>query len=463
MQAAAAPGAAQAQPWSIADEWSALMKLAVPIAAAQAGQAMMGLVDVSVVGRVGKTQLAAVGMANSIYFTIAVVGLGLMMGLDPLASQALGRGEKVQARRLLWQGGWLALFASVALASLGLFAPWILRALHLPAETAALALECVGVRMVGLPFMLVYAASRSYLQATGNTRPMVVSMVLANVLNFALNQLVVLGRFGLPSYGAVGSSWSSTLATVVQFGILLYSISASDPVRLPAGAWKPVRADIWTAITVGAPIGLQMGAEVGVFALVALLAGSLGDAQLAAHQVALTLASFTFCVAIGVGNAGSVRVGYAVGQSDRAAARRSGLVALAAGAGVMAVAALAFVGLPGLLVGLLTDQPEVAQLAIPLLWVAAVFQVFDGLQGVGAGVLRGAGDTRFSFVANVLGHYLVGLPIAVLLGLRGPLGLVGLWWGLCAGLMAVALALVVRFHVLTLRPITAIAGPAPSH
>ncbi|MGZ6125664.1 MAG: MATE family efflux transporter [Myxococcales bacterium] len=207
------------------------------------------------------------------------------------------------------------------------------------------------------------------------------------------------------------------------------------------------------ALGVGIPVGLQMGAEVGVFALVGVLAGRLGALSLAAHQIAISLASFTFCAAVGVGMAGTVRVGWAIGARDTPAARRSGLTAFAGGAGIMAVAALCFWLAPGALARMLTDQPEVIAAAIPLLAVCAVFQLSEGVQGVGAGVLRGAGDTRFAFLANLLGHYAIGLPVAIVLGFKLGQGVIGLWWGLCAGLTAVAAGLLTRFLRLSSREI----------
>jgi len=207
------------------------------------------------------------------------------------------------------------------------------------------------------------------------------------------------------------------------------------------------------ASAVGVPVGLQMGAEVGIFALVGILAGRLGRESLAAHQIAIALASFTFCAALGLGSAGSVRVGWAVGAGDRSGARRSGLVAFAVGATLMAAFGCAFWLVPGALARLLTDQPEIVAAAIPVLGVCAFFQISDGAQAVGAGVLRGAGDTRFPFLANLTGHYLVGFPVALLLGFNLGMGVTGLWWGLCAGLSSVAVALFGRFWILSSRKI----------
>jgi MATE family multidrug resistance protein len=206
-----------------------------------------------------------------------------------------------------------------------------------------------------------------------------------------------------------------------------------------------------------------MGAEVGVFALVGVLAGRLGQMPIAAHQVAISLASFTFCFAIGIGNAGSVRVGWAIGARDTAAARRSGLVAFATGATIMTLSAVCFWLAPRQLAALLSDRPDVIAASVPLLAVAAAFQISDGIQAVGSGVLRGAGDTRFAFAANFVGHYAIGLPIAIALGLWWSRSVIGLWWGLCAGLTAVAVALLSRFWRLSSREIVPLeAHPVPS-
>jgi MATE family multidrug resistance protein len=222
-------------------------------------------------------------------------------------------------------------------------------------------------------------------------------------------------------------------------------------------ARRPDAGEIVHAARVGTPIGLHMAAEVGLFALVGLLAGRFGAEQLAAHQVALVLASFSFTAALGVGNAGSVRVGLAVGARHAEATRLAGLIAFASAALLMAGFALIYAVFPRRLGLLLTDHPAVLAAAIPLIGIAAVFQISDGVQAVGAGVLRGAGDTRFAFYANVAGHYAVGLPVATLLAFRFGFGLIGLWWGLCAGLTAVALALFVRFWRLSSRPIEPLA------
>jgi len=263
----------------------------------------------------------------------------------------------------------------------------------------------------------------------------------------------------VPAMGPAGSGLATSLCSVVQAAVLIAAAARlrerEAPLRSPR--WH----DLAAAARIGIPVGLQMGAEVGVFAVVGVLAGRLGSMSIAAHQIAISLASFTFCAALGVGNAASVRVGWAIGARDRAAVRRAGLVAFITGASIMSIAALSFWLIPKQLALLLSDRSDVIAASVPLLAVAAVFQISDGIQGVGAGVLRGAGDTKFAFLANLIGHYAIGLPIAVVLGLHWGRGVIGLWWGLCAGLTAVALALLLRFLHLSSREILPLEAHPP--
>ena len=281
--------------------------------------------------------------------------------------------------------------------------------------------------------------------------------------NLPLDLLLVFGGADLPAWtgplrslpplGAAGAAIATTAASFAQLGVLALAVRS---VRVPAGAALSRRFDlpaVRTAFRVGWPVGLHLGAEVGIFALVGFFAARLGQVPLAAHQLAIALASFTFTFSVGFGAAGSVRVGWAVGAGDRLGARRSGLAALASGALFMTGSALTFLLLPGTLARLMTNDPEVIATAEPLLLVTAVFQIFDGLQGVGAGVLRGAGETRFTLWANVLGHWVLAFPATLLLGFGLGLGVTGLWWGFVLGLGTVGLLLLGRFLSISSREI----------
>jgi len=464
------PVSAMASAHPLRAELDALVKLAVPLAVAAGGQALMGVVDTAVVGRAGAIPLAGVGLGNALFMALSVFGMGVMHGLDPLVSQAVGAGDGTRARRLLWQGGWLALLLSAAIAVPAAIVPALLEPLGIEPAVAREAGAYLLWRLPGLPFFLLYFAGRAYLQAHGSARPMVIATVLANVANVPLDVLLVFGGAALPGWagplravpplGAGGAAIATSLCALLQFGVLS---AAARAVPLPGGRAPPRRLDLAdqrAAAAVGLPIGLHMGAEVGIFALVGFLAGRLGALQLAAHQLALSIASLTFTVAIGFGNAGSVRVGWAVGGRDRPGARRAGLAAFGAGGAFMTCAALVFLLFPAAIARAMTDDPAIVAAAVPLLQVAAVFQISDGIQGVGAGVLRGAGQTGFTFAANMVGHWALGLPAAALLGFGLGWGVVGLWWGFVIGLSAVAAALLGRFLRISAREIVPLAERA---
>ncbi len=424
-----------------------LFRLAAPLAAAQAGTQMMGLVDVAVLGRLGARELAGAGMANAVFFAVSVFGMGMMLGVDPLVAQAVGAGERARARHVLWQGIWLSLIVSGALTVLLLAGTAALPLIGAAPEVEGHARSFLLVRTASLLPFLMFFVIRAYLQAHHVTRPMIVAMVVANILNFVLDLAFVFGFGPIPAMGVPGAALATVVCTIAEVVIV---VAAVRKMTVPAHVdHRPERAAIRQAVRVGFPIALHMGAEVGVFALVALLAGRLGALQLAAHQLVIGLASFSFTAAVGVAAAGSVRVGNAIGARDSATTRVAGHAAFVCGLVVMGVAAAAFALIPGALARIFTHEPEVIAVAIPLLMVAAVFQLSDGIQAVGAGVLRGAADTKYTFYANMVGHWLIGFPIALWLGFSRGMGVVGLWWGLCVGLTVVAVLLFVRFEKLS--------------
>jgi multidrug resistance protein, MATE family len=449
------------------EEFRELMRLAIPISIAQGGQALMGFVDTLVVARAGTSELAAVGLANALFFGISGFGIGLMMGFDPLLSQAYGARNPSRARALLWQGGWMALFAGLLLCGLLLLLPALLPLVGYAEADLSQTRAYLLWRAPSLVPLFAFLMVRSYLQSAASTRPLVIATVSANIFNLVSDILLVFGGgvlpegFGplrrIPAMGVEGAALTTLLCTLLQLGIILSAVRA-----IPAPGSLPVRRPVWAdlaqAARVGIPIGAHITAEISVFALAGALAFRLGEASMGAHQIVLSYASVSFTIALGIGNAGSVRVGWAVGARNTLQARLSGLVAFAGGAGFMALSATVFALFPLPMARLAGAPSDMVSLVVPLLMVSAVFQVFDGVQGVGAGVLRGAGETRFTFLANMVGHYGIGLPLSLVLGFGLKQGIVGIWWGLCAGLIAVAVALLWRFHRLssgTLRPLEA--------
>lgn len=447
----------------IALELRGLWQLALPIAGASLGNNLLSVADTIIVGHAGRTSLAAVGLGNAVFFAVTVLGFGTMLGLDPLIAQAVGAGEARRARSLMWQGVWNACAASLPLALLIVAVMALLGFAGQDADTLPPTRAFLWGRLPSILPFLLFVVLRSYLQAVGVTRPMVISVVIANVVNAPLCALLVFGdaalvriglpALGVPALGLVGAGLASSFATVVQVAVLVLALRR---IPTPPGEDSVRRigfAVARRALVLGAPVGLQMFAEVGAFAGASVLMGQLGKTNLAAHQVALQLASTTFMVPLGIGAAASVRVGQAIGRHDVPGTRRAGLVAIASGASFMALCALLFVVAGELLARLFTADESVVRAAVPLVAIAAFFQLSDGVQAVASGALRGAGDTRWPLLSNLVGHYAIGLPTAIGLAFGLGWGAPGLWWGLSAGLTGVALALLLRFVVLTRRAV----------
>jgi MATE family multidrug resistance protein len=423
-------------------ELSALWKLALPLAAAQAGQAVMGIVDTGVLGRLSAAAQAGAGLGNSLTFTCSFFGMGVMLALDPLVSQAIGAGQPERARTHYWQGVWLALMTSAVVMVPVAIIPFLLEPFGVAPSIAEAARTYMWWRLPGVAGLLLFVTARSYLTGAGRVSVTFWAMVVANFANLALDVGLVFGVGPIPALGVPGAAIATVLCTWLQLGVLVLGLGPA-----PEGTQRRFdRAEVLRAFRIGAPIGLHFIAESGVFSLTGLLSGRLGEAPAAAHQVALNWASLTFCVASGIGSAAATRVGWGVGRGDSPAARRAGLTAFSSVAVFMAAASLLFIVFPHTMAGLMSDDPAVIETVVALFVVVAVFQISDGVQAVGAGALRGTGDTTFTFWANIVGHWCIGLPVAYLLGVRGPYGVVGLWWGLSAGLTAVAVALIVRFN-----------------
>jgi MATE family multidrug resistance protein len=439
-------------------ELAAQRRLALPVVFVQVGMMTLNVIDVVMVGHVasGATeQIAAVAVGGLCAWLPMSFGMGVLMALDPLVSQASGAGDEEGIARSMQRGLVLAMLLTVPLVIPLLFAGPILRALGQPPDVIPLARGFVLCAIPGVPAFFLFVLLRQSLQALHRMRPIVIAIVLGNLANVVLDFGFIHGRLGLPALGAVGCSIATTLCRWFMFLSLL---SMSWPVvRGYVRPWRPAvlqAAPLLRMLRVGAPIGLQLLLEIGAFSVVTVTMGRLGATQMAGHQVALNLASLSFMVPVGISAAASIRVGHAVGRGDPAATRRAAGVAIAAGASVMIVFALLFALLPRTLAGLYSREPGVIDVAAMLLPLAAIFQVFDGTQIVCGGVLRGSGDTRTPMIVYLLGYWVFGLPLSLWLGLKLGYGPAGLWWGLVASLALVAVILVVRVRTRLSRVIT---------
>lgn len=433
-------------------ELRAQVQLAVPLVAQQLGLQLMGLVDTAVLGRYDADAMAGATIAGGLVFAISCVGMGVVLGLDTLVPQAIGAGDPGRAAQTFRSGMRLALAVGLPLTLLVLLVPLVLEPAGVAPAIARPAIEFAWVRAIGVTPFLWQVALRAYLSAHGHTRPLLVAVIVGNLVNALGDWILIFGdagladlglpAIGLPPLGVIGAGISTTGVQVVT--VIIYALAARAILR----SQPPARVPGETAAAIariGLPIGLMLLAEVGVFTLAGVLAAHLGKGPAAGHSVAIMVASFTFSMAVGIGASAAVRVGHAMGAGDVATARHRGLLSLGLGTAVMSCSALAFLLVPGELARLFTDDAHAIAEAVPLLRVAAVFQLSDGAQAIAAGALRGTGDTHAGFIANVIGHYAIGLPLSIGLAFVAGWGAPGLWWGLSAGLTATAALLIARF------------------
>jgi len=432
----------------------ALARLASPIVLTQVGIVTLGLVDTIMVGHVSATALAAVALANLYMFGISIFGLGVLFALDPIVAQALGAKDELAVARGLQRGLLLAVILAVPTSLLLLLVEPVLTLVRQPAEVIPFVTGYVYRIIPAMVPFYAFIVLRQTLQAHHRMRPVVITIIVINVLNAVLNYAWIFGHFGFPALGVLGSAWATCVSRWLMALLLLVLGWRHLSVYLRALAPRVFRLQaIGRMFRLGVPIGGQMLLEWGAFGLVGLLMGWLGVAQVAAHQVALSLASLTFMVPMGIGSAAAVIVGHAVGREDTDGVRRASVASLIVAAGFMAVMALVFIALPSQLAGLYTNNAEVIALAALLLPIAGLFQVFDGLQVVSMGLLRGLADTRVPMLVSVIGFWCIGIPVSLWLGFARDLGAPGLWWGFVAALAMVAIILLVRLKHLERREV----------
>lgn len=424
-------------PWT---EARSVLVLAVPIALTQIGMVLYGTVDMVFVGRLGAEAIAAVGLGSVTFFTGFVVGMGIVMGIDSHSSKAFGAGRPDLCGQLLVHTLVLALAVAVPLFFLFGLAGEAFRLVGVEARSAAGAVLYLSILRWAIFPGLCFVACRQFLQSMSVTSPLVVAIVAGNLVNAALDAALIFGRFGAPALGIRGSALASVGANLAMLAV----VAAASWGRLRAisfrfhGWHRRLFSDVFA---LGLPGGVSMAVEVAIFAFVTALVGRLGARTLAAHQLTLNLASMAFMIPMALSHAASTRVGQALGRDDPREASASGRAATIMGVGFMAVTGVAFASAPAFILGLYGADAALIAAATPLLYCGAAFQVFDGAQAVLTGALRGLGETRRPLIINLIGHWLIGLPVGIGLGFGLGWGATGLWLGLAAGLGSVALLL----------------------
>jgi MATE family multidrug resistance protein len=448
-------------------ELKAILRLTMPLAAAQLAQMLMGITDAVMMGRISTDALAAGGLGGNVAFMMIIMAQGLVVSIQPIVAQARGAGEQSGFGRILLGGLVVATVAAVPIILAITHIDLLLDAVGEPHQIATMTLEYELAFAWGIPVALWQGAFRSYLSAM--ERPGIIMIVasVACVANLFLNWVLIFGHLGLPALGLKGSGYATA---IVWWGMgaafVLYTWRAR---LLPSDFFQMTLVEfghgLRAMLKLGWPISGIYAVEIGLFSASSLLMGRFGPVALAAHQICLGLASLTFMVPLGISQAATVRVGFHVGAGAIERARIAGLTALGLGIGFMSIMAVSLwaLGRPIFYLYLNATDPKldaVLALGSELLAVAAVFQVFDGAQVVAAGALRGLKDTRASLLAAVIGYWCLGMPIGAGLAFGLGMGPVGLWWGFVGGLVAVSILLSLRFLHRTDRMIAAAQLPA---
>lgn len=428
--------------------------LGLPLIGAQLAQTAIGATDVIMLGRLGARELAAGVLGTQTFFFFFIFGIGFSNAVIPLAAHAFGRGDTRAVRRSVRMGLWVAAVYAVPV----MFVLWhteaILLALGQEPELARLAGAYEHVVQWGLFPALFAMGLRSFFTAIGRAQVILWAMLAGVVANIMLDYAFIFGHFGAPRLGIVGAAVASFGSTVLIFALLAIWANtrpAFRPYELFVRLWRPDWKAFFEVVRLGIPISTAIIAEVGLFMMASVMMGWLGTVSLAAHGIAIQLASITFMVPLGLSQAGTVRVSQAHGRNDFEDLDRAARTVIAMATSIAIASALLFWLLPGPLVGLFLDRDnplalQVARVAVPLLAVAAAFQIFDSLQVTGASLLRGLKDTRVPMVMAIVSYWVIGATSAYVLGFPAGFGGVGVWTGLAFGLACAAVAMNWRFH-----------------
>ena len=437
---------------AIVSEVRATVAVAGPLAAANLAQMAMGFTNTVMVGSLGSAALAAAGLGASLYFTVALVCSGILTAVAPLAAHAIGAGDNHRAGRVAGAGLVLAALLAVPVVAVLLAANRLLVVLGYEPALAAEIGRFLGAIAWAAPGFLGFAVLRSFLVAASHSRTVMIALILGIPMNAGLNWILIFGHLGAPGLGIAGSGCATAIIQWLMFtGIGIYALAAPSlaeyRMRPSLRGWN----EIGRILRLGLPIGGILGLEIGVFATTGILMGLLGADALGAHQLVMNCISVVFMVPLGIAQAATVRVAVALGSRAPVAARRAGIVALALGVAYMAIMAGVLLAAPRAIAKIYVDIDAPANrglvvIALYLLAIAALFQIFDGVQAIAAGALRGYRDTAVPLLIAVVGYWGIGFTGGWLLAFPAGYGPIGLWSGLAMGLAAVALMLTLRLH-----------------
>jgi MATE family multidrug resistance protein len=434
---------------NLAAELRALLALAIPVALSEIGWMTMSVVDVIMVGKLGPAAIGAVGLGNAIYYAPSLFGIGLLLGLDTLVSRSWGARDFDDCHRSLAQAMYIALAFTPVLMLFIVFARPLFTGRGVDPVVGAMTRSYAGILNWGTLPLLVYGGFRRYLQGVARVRPVTFALISANLVNLLGNWIFIYGKLGMPAMGVRGSAISTVAARIYMAAILVYFAWRHERGRghslfthWPGPDWARIRA----LLDLGIPAAFQVVLEVAAFGAATIMAAHLGAVALATHEIVLNCAAFTYMVPLGVSAAGAVAVGHAIGAGNPAKARRAGWMAIGLGVGFMAIAALLFIAAPRPIIEIYSRDERVLHLGAHILLIVAAFEIFDGVQIISIGVLRGLGETKIPMLLNFAGYWLFGLPLGAVLCFEWRWGLSGIWTGLTVSLITIAVLMLLRWR-----------------
>lgn len=424
-------------------------ELAYPIIIGQLGIIMMGVVDSLMVGHLSAAHLAAASLGNSLAFILMIIGIGVSLAVTPLVAIAVGANKYdecgIYFRQSLLVNSTLSIFLAFAI----FFAAGLIEYFDQPPEVQILAKSYM--RIIGfstLPLM-VFQTYKQFIEGFSIMKPAMIIAILANLINAFVNWILIFGELGFPRLELNGAGWATFASRLFMAICIMIYVMKSKLFRQYNVSFHFKnfnRHIIKKILSLGLPSGFQYFFEVGAFSFAVVMVGWLGTKQLAAHQIAINLASISFMAVLGISVAGSIRVGNAVGMKDIFETRRAGFTASLLGAFVMFISGVIFILFRNHLPTLYVQDDQVINYASSLLIIAALFQLSDGTQAVGIGILRGLTDVKIPTAITFIAYWIVGLPIGYLLGFTFDLGVQGVWIGLLLGLTTSAILLTIRFN-----------------
>jgi len=426
------------------------LRLAAPITAGQVGQMLLGVADTVMVGHVGTVSLAACSFANNILMVFAIAGFGVLTAVSVRVSHAHGAGATDAMARAFHAGISLSIIGGVVCAAaMHLLYPLFQHLGQAPGVVDEARAYTLIVVWSLIPAWLT-AAARNYLESQSRPWPAFWIIIGGVVLNVILNWILIYGNLGAPALGLEGAGWATLISRVVGIIGLIWFVLAGR--SAPSVRWKADRewwGEQWALLRLGVPTGLQLLSEVGAFSAAALLIGRLGAVPLAAHQIAITCAATTFMFPLGISMAATVRIGQAMGSGRKELLRPIGAGAWLIGSIVMAAFTVVLFTSGHLIARAFVSDPPVIAIAAQLLIIAGIFQLVDGVQVVGSGLLRGLRDTKVPMWINVVAYWVIALPLGGWLTFTRGVGAAGMWYGLAWGIAFASVFLVLRFMAKT--------------